>query len=186
LTSGGVLRAAKMKIGDKEVEPVLGGKEVLYFPGSGDAFEGEPKVSISVTDAAGQTVDLPPFAITMSTRPPSWSVEPAAGEELHAAKVVFTITLGASAGIEFSTLKIELRPKQKENLVKVLVKEGKCKIPMPDLDAEHKNAGYVIRNETFKVSAGREGVPPGDWELCISVQDENGNKLEDQKKYSVK
>jgi len=183
LGSAGVLKTAKIKIGAKALDPVLIGKEVLYLPGPDDKFEGESKVSVSVTDAAGQTVEFPPFAISLTTKRPSWSVEPEEGKELSAKEVVFKITLAAGPGIDFDTLKVKLKQAQKGGLTKILVTDGTSK-PMPDLGPARKSK-YKITNETFQVSAGEE-LTPGDWNLEVEVLDNNGNRLEDVKKYTVK
>jgi len=183
----GVIKTVRMKIDDKETEPLLAGTQVFYLPGEKEVYEGEPKVAIVVTDAAGQTVSFPPFAIRLSTKPPSWSVQPESGKELPAGKVVFTVTLASSSGIDFGTLRLVLKQAGKSGPSLVLVSDGKCKIAMPDLKPPRK-AGYPIDSDTFQISIGEQDwkLTPGDWELAISVQDSSGNGLSDAKKYTLK
>jgi len=180
--SPGAIKTVGMKIDGKEVEPALCGMQVLYLPEDKEVFEGEPKVAISLTDTTGQTVNFPPFAISLNMKPPSWSVQ-----GLIPGKAVFSIALESNAGIEFGTLRLELRESGKKSGRRVvLVSDGRCRIDMPDAKPERKK-NSELSSDKFQVSAEEKNlVTPGDWDLVINVKDLNGNELTDSKTYTLK
>lgn len=183
-SSGGVARKVEMKIGDKQVEPVMIGEQVLYVPGPNDMIDGDLTVSISVTDALGRVTEVTPFAVSVDRKPPSWSVEPDPGAALPAGKVVFKITLADRSAIDYGSVKLILKEKKTGNS-KQLIGDGNYKTSMPDLNPPRK-IGHPLDSDTFQVSNGGQDLAPGEWELTISAQDVFGNVLSDTKKYNVK
>ncbi|HYG74350.1 MAG TPA: tetratricopeptide repeat protein [Planctomycetota bacterium] len=186
VTAAGPPKKATMKLGAMSVEPVLSpplGLQVLFYPTDKELADGDQDVAISVVDALDQQIDFPPFKFGLDKQAPSWSVAPAQGAPLTT-KPVFTITLQDRGGIDFSSLKLSIKPagtKSTRNII--MVADGRCKISMLTLEPPRK-IGFPIDTDQFIVSPGE--LTAGDWELSISVADPSGNILTDTKTYSIK
>jgi len=186
LKAPGAPKRVTMKLGDKVVDPVMVGTQVLFVPAGTDLPDGDVTVSISFTDTFERTTECAPFTFSLDLKPPSWSVAPDASAPIPP-KTVFTITLADRSGIDYGTTKLTLKEvsakKAGRNIP--LISDGRYKTAMPDIDPPRR-IGHPLDSESFKVSAGAQELTPGDWELSISVQDQAGNQLSDTKRYTVK
>jgi tetratricopeptide (TPR) repeat protein len=186
VSSAGPLKRVAIKVGQKALNAALIGSQVLCLPGANDVMDGDQLVTIEATDALGNAVEFPPLKFAVDRRPPTCRADPDAGATVTP-KQVFKISLSDASGIDYTSVKVVLKPlgKSAAGATRTLIDEGKYKINMAGLNPPRK-PGFMLDSDSFVVEPGLQDMSAGEWELGVTAQDMAGNLVQETKKYSVK
>jgi len=171
-TNAGPLKA-EMKLGDKTVQPTVSGTQVLYCPADSEISDGNQTVTIKITDAMGQILELEPFSFYLDRKPPNLTIVPEGGSVVPL-KATWTIKLNDPAGVDPSTVTVTIKSVKSAAPATVLVKAGLTK---------GGAISGLIKPQEFELS--RE-LMAGEYVMEITAQDGAGNVLSQSLKYQIK
>ncbi len=176
----GALKGLKITLDGKNVPASIFGSQILYTPRESEMGGGEHVVKFSVNDASGAPIELSQFDYQIDKQPPEWKVEPASGTVKGDA--VFNISVADPSGVDWASLSAGIRAKTANSPLDVVVaKNGRYSHSLPAINV--RSAEAILRSP-FKLVTPNP-LLPGEYTLWIEVRDLAGNKLKDEKAYSV-
>lgn len=174
------LKGLKITLDGKDVQSSVFGSQILYSPRETEMGGGEHVVKILSSDASGAPIELQQFSYQIDKQPPEWKIDPAPGEVKGG--VVFSISVTDPSGVDWASLSAGIRAKTSANPLDVVVaKNGRYSHSLPSINVK---MGENILRSPFKLVTPNPFLP-GEYTLWIEVRDLAGNKLKDEKAFSV-
>ncbi len=177
------LKNIKVTMNEKQVPATVFGTQILYLPSEADMSGGPKTVQIVAGDSTGSHLEFPKFTFLIDKEPPTWAIDPPAGAVKG--DVVFSINLKDESGVDWGTLSAGMRSTKttaEAPFDVVFVRDGHFSHALPRLNVK---TGELVLRSPFKLTAPTETIPSGEYKVWIEVKDVLGNKLKDEKIYTV-
>ena len=177
------LNNLKVTINGKDVLATTLGSQVLYVPNDTEMSGGGHVVKFTAPEPLGASLTFPTFTYLFDKAPPTCTFEPNGGTVKG--DVVFFIKIEDPSGVDWQSLSAGINSTTSGTGVSItsqLIRDGRYAHSL--LSIKIKIGDIVLRSPVLLT--GVSTLPSGDYKLWLDVKDLAGNKIKQEKLFSVK
>lgn len=177
------LSNVRLEIDGKDAVKTLVGNQVFSVLDDSGMTGAAHKVKISADAGPGMSLSFPEFTLNIDKDPPVWKLTPAPGTEIKTQ--VWQVDLKDATGVDWGKLNAGLRAVKTQSAVisdMRLIKDGRYVRTIASIKAK---SGDPVVASPFGIAPPND-LPPGEYKIWIDVPDTVGNRLKDEKVFTIK
>lgn len=183
VSDAGALSDIKMDLDGHEVKKIVMSDQIFSLIDDKALTGDSHKIKISAQSADKQPVAFPEITLNVDKDPPAWLVTPPPAEDNKSQ--VWQIELKDASGLDWNKVSVGIRAvKVQSGFVgdMPLVKDGRYTRGVTSIKIK---SGDVVRSSPFVIAPSNE-LPAGQYKIWIDASDIVGNRLKDEKPFTVK
>ena len=177
------LSNVRLEIDGKDAPKIVLNNQVLSVLDDSKLTGAAHKIKLSADTGPGVSLSIPEFTLNIDKDPPVWKLTPAPGESIQ--QQVWQVELKDATGVDWGKLNAGLRAVKSQSAVisdLLIIKDGRYMRTIASIKAK---SGDPVVASPFGIAPPND-LPPGEYKIWIDVPDTVGNRLKDEKVFTIK